>query len=689
MQKNLKNDILKGILFFIRQSMYFLQQIKTQFLNSIVNYQDIPWTAPTASNTSPEEDIRGSEWYNTLSPEDQAALENATQADLNALMIESGEMSNVASVSVLYFNNLEQQDWFTVLTESQKQEVRDIEKEIETELQPYIDTQSNYANIMIRQYDSLQVHPGEDDSELLDVSERLMSIVSSINMSRTRVETLMSTVKNIETWEITQQRYNLVETEYQRLLDSPDLEDSQKYIIWEKTFNNLTAWDFYALKKEKPELLATLLLSTVDGNQITSNTLKVAWTELRVNFWTNPALDKIIGAGDILPMRSVQKVEINGQVGERKWEPRPGFYTSQWEYLAIHDGYKITILAVNELNDAAWIEFTTHVDKRYTDVRWAEVVNGIAEQINGDGENSLEFPQFRSDSDQELLANYLSGKIPEYMKGVVIIGKTTEGIPNIAISEPYTKEEFSSALDEYKNVSSGMSEYFSWNEALLDTKSTSISLINFTEKTGISTLNIDFIQAAFQSILREGSTGVDITITGTNINITSTTTIREVFAFGGWNYDLREYAHLHPREASLKNNNPSGLTYNNTFMRTLQRNGIIAERGTARPSREWWNYFGFPNIWEGIKAHNLLWDIKINRQKNNTLWSLLSTWAVDTASYRSQLGQYWNMNVWNIAENHPEIFHEIQMKQLRIESPWMYSILQEKDLLSSYHTIRA
>jgi hypothetical protein len=669
--------------------MYFLQQIKTQFIHSIVNYQIAPGEA-SREVTEPivTPDVRESDWYNTLSPEEQNILRNATQADLTALMIESGEMTDVARVSNSYFDNLDSQDWFTGLSEIQKQEVRDIEKEIEDELQPYIDTQSNYASIMITQYDSLLVHPGEDDSELLEVSERLMSIVSSVNMSRARVEALMSKVRNIETWEVTEQRYSLVQDEYQDLLDSPDLEDSQKYIIWEKTFDELTAGDFYALKKEKPELLATLLLSTVDGNKVTPDVLKTIWTELRVNFASNSALDQIIGAGDILPMKSVLKVEINGQVWERKGQPRPGFYTSEGQYLAIHDGYKIKILEINELDEAAWTEFMTHVDKRYEDIRGAEVIQGISEQISAGGEDSLEFPQFMSDSDTGLLENYLSGKIPEYMKSSIVLGKTSENVPNITITEPYTSEEFSSVLDEYKNIRSAMSEYFSQNDTLLDNKDVNISLADFSEKTWIGVLNTDFIQAAFQSIMREWVNGVYVSTTNTSINITSTSTIREVFAFGWGNYDLREYAHLYPREASLKNNNPSGLTYNNTFMRTLQRHGIIAERGTARPSSEWWNYFGFPNIWEGIKAHNLLWDIKINRQRNNTLWQLLSTWAVDTASYRSQLWQYWNMNVGDIAENRPEIFHEIQMKQLRIESPWMYSVLQEKDLLSSYHTIR-
>jgi hypothetical protein len=56
-------------------------------------------------------------------------------------------------------------------------------------------------------------------------------------------------------------------------------------------------------------------------------------------------------------------------------------------------------------------------------------------------------------------------------------------VPNISISEPYTKQELSSVLDEYKNIKSGISEYFSENESLLDQKTVTISLEDFKSKT--------------------------------------------------------------------------------------------------------------------------------------------------------------------------------------------------------------
>lgn len=42
--------------------------------------------------------------------------------------------------------------------------------------------------------------------------------------------------------------------------------------------------------------------------------------------------------------------------------------------------------------------------------------------------------------------------------------------------------------------------------------------------------------------------------------------------------DLRSYASQFPNEASLKNNNPAGITFNSTFAKTLENAGIQFEK---------------------------------------------------------------------------------------------------------------
>ena len=150
--------------------------------------------------------------------------------------------------------------------------------------------------------------------------------------------------------------------------------------------------------------------------------------------------------------------------------------------------------------------------------------------------------------------------------------------------------------------------------------------------------------------------------------------------------DLRLYSWIFPNEASVKNNNPSWLTYNSVFSSTLQRNWINHFKWTSRPTNEWGNYFWFPTIEDGINAHNILWSIKIAKFSNSKLWDLLSSWAVDTESYKSKFWDIWNSNVWKIAKDQPSVFREIQLWQLKIESPWMYSTLVNNSLLSKYDT---
>lgn len=42
--------------------------------------------------------------------------------------------------------------------------------------------------------------------------------------------------------------------------------------------------------------------------------------------------------------------------------------------------------------------------------------------------------------------------------------------------------------------------------------------------------------------------------------------------------DLRNTANKYPNEASVKNNNPAGITFNNTFAQTLTNAGIQFEK---------------------------------------------------------------------------------------------------------------
>lgn len=67
-----------------------------------------------------------------------------------------------------------------------------------------------------------------------------------------------------------------------------------------------------------------------------------------VNFGENKNINHIIGAGDILPP-TVSQVRINGVEGERKYDPRPGYYDAKGKYLPVYDGDTIEVIKISTL----------------------------------------------------------------------------------------------------------------------------------------------------------------------------------------------------------------------------------------------------------------------------------------------------------------------------------------------------
>lgn len=148
--------------------------------------------------------------------------------------------------------------------------------------------------------------------------------------------------------------------------------------------------------------------------------------------------------------------------------------------------------------------------------------------------------------------------------------------------------------------------------------------------------------------------------------------------FGGGG-DLRQYASQFPREASLKNNNPAGITFNDSFANRLQQAGIAFEKGTNRPANEWGSYFSFPTIEEGFKAYDLLWSSP--SYTNLTLGQALNRWNTGSTEkwYWNQISSEVGINAGTkVSDLSPEQLRSVQMSQLKRESPWMYRILGQQ-----------
>ena len=95
--------------------------------------------------------------------------------------------------------------------------------------------------------------------------------------------------------------------------------------------------------------------------------------------------------------------------------------------------------------------------------------------------------------------------------------------------------------------------------------------------------------------------------------------------------DLRnsEYVQQYPNEASFKNNNPAGITWNANFdngtgiAKALQDAGITYSKGTERPASEGGNYVQFNNIGDGMKARQVVF---ANTYGNKDLSQALQSW---------------------------------------------------------------
>lgn len=127
--------------------------------------------------------------------------------------------------------------------------------------------------------------------------------------------------------------------------------------------------------------------------------------------------------------------------------------------------------------------------------------------------------------------------------------------------------------------------------------------------------------------------------------------------------DFRSLSGKYPNEASLKNNNPAWITYNDRFAKTLTEAGIPFEKGTARPANEGGNYFMFPTVQAGLDSYNLLWSLP--SYQNLTVQQALNRWW--TGAVASNIDK--TKKVSQLTEEEVE---QLQIAQLKKESPWFY-----------------
>lgn len=145
--------------------------------------------------------------------------------------------------------------------------------------------------------------------------------------------------------------------------------------------------------------------------------------------------------------------------------------------------------------------------------------------------------------------------------------------------------------------------------------------------------------------------------------------------------DLRKLKHLYPNEASIKNNNPAGITWNSGFDNPkpgntaymLKQAGISFFKGTARPAREGWHYVWFHNARDGVNAQKL---IMLGTYGDHTVDALLQKWVWTSQwpQYAKQVAGMANITDLKIkvSELSDAQLWALQGAKMKLESPWFY-----------------
>ena len=413
------------------------------------------------------------------------------------------------------------------------EKINEIEAEISEKLELHVEYNENYTKLF---QEVLTRGWNPEDPEYKQLQEFINQKIHTVEMMKNRIWNLEIEIKTMESKEQKEKRYEWLEQSFDNIKTDEKLKD----IIWEKDFDKLTAGDIYAMLKSNPEKMSWLLLSTSDWNQIDLSWgwEEYKWVELKVNFWKNKSLDKIIWAWDILDISEVKKVKINWVEWERKASPRPGFYTPSGRYLAIHDWYKVEITDTTKLSwDQEIKEFNDAKEKRFEEIRGWEVSATLSTLIESAIKENPKSKQienpYKSEVDKALIKNILGKDENKYL------GVTLNEDWNIVVWEDFNIGHLWEALSWYKDTSKKITDYLKNNKSLAENKSIEFNISELWLDN-----NREFLENAFKNIVWNEK--VDIYVDWWVIKIDSSNTeltIWEIFSTGYeymWNWTRHE-----------------------------------------------------------------------------------------------------------------------------------------------------
>ncbi len=387
-------------------------------------------------------------------------------------------------------------------------------------------------------------------------------------------------------------------------------------------------------------------LKYITKNQIDSSKVS-SWEIKEINFtftfWVdfNKELYLRTTAGQVLP-KEVKEVKVWEEIYTRvwlKWE----FFNSKNTRLTIHEDTKLEIIKLRDAKEISDIE-TKNLS-----------ILAQLKQENKDFQNNL-------------YDDLLKWSIDKWIDPKFAIFAFWDSLKEMDILSMDRKIKLEEFLTDYHRVRNNFPEW-NWN-ILEESEERNNFVISILRET-----NENWKEKAKEYGIKEEKIELFVSRNSNNLNI-------DFSKLTGTNLswlDFRSLSWKYPWEASVRNNNPAWLTWNTTFANTLDSYGIKYYKGTSRPSNEWWNYFGFPNMEEWLNAFNLLWDIKLNKMWNKTFGEFAKNWAGDFTPYKNTFWEHWDKKLKDLDTRTIDL---IKSSQMRIESPGMHKELSKLWMLA-------
>lgn len=418
-KKNKKMIPYKGIIFYFH-IMYLLGQIKKQFFSQIMLHQASPeaWgeqitTLEQASSGLSEFeataqiatreldlylgridellDAREDEW-------DDAEIQRIRDRieSLREVIAEAEEGMQVDHIIRRWIHevrteieesegeeiqdeNFEDADWFAQLDEAMQVEYRELIASRNSERAAYeaaINELSQEQRDMFGNGEEVLEYSETRLDETASFEDRVDMVRRDIERIQTHRETLRLQILLLEDPENVSARHELLDGVFDTLP-----EESREGLIW-NSIESLTAGDIYSMKQRGVDL-ATIFMVTQNGELSLGKDHMDSGDMLKVNFGPSSAADRIIGAGDVLAIEDIYSVEINGISGTRRFSPRPGYYSENGRYLAIHDGYQVRIGEKRAVTPSELSELTTAREERFSEMR-REDIHTVISGLEGD-----------------------------------------------------------------------------------------------------------------------------------------------------------------------------------------------------------------------------------------------------------------------------------------------------------------